>query len=196
MSGSTLFRCLACCLATIGLVSWSQAPRPADTILVNGNVIGVDDVQPRAQAAATAAGPILAVGTDAEVRAHETAATRVIDLGGRTVVPGLADNHFQSAGGGAGVDLAGACMLAEALSAIAAAVREAAPDAVVVTNSGAEAARGVADAGQLPVPRARVPHGGGTRRPSSTPGPRRRDEEDDGCVPAASSWGPNPQIKS
>ena len=47
-----MFRCLACCLATICLVSWSQAPRPADTILVNGNVIGVDDVQPRAQAVA------------------------------------------------------------------------------------------------------------------------------------------------
>ena len=104
-------------------------------ILVNGNVITVDDAQPRAQAVAIADGRILAVGTDAEVRAHETAATRVIDLGGRTVVPGLADNHFHSAGGGAGVDLSGARTLAEVLSAIAAAVREAAPGAVVVTNS-------------------------------------------------------------
>ena len=86
-------------------------------------------------AIAIADGRILAVGTDAEVRAHETAATRVIDLGGRTVVPGLADNHFHSAGGGAGVDLSGARTLAEVLSAIAAAVREAAPGAVVVTNS-------------------------------------------------------------
>ena len=135
MSMSTLFRCLTCCLAAVGLASWSQAPRPADMILVNGNVITVDDAQPRAQAVAIAAGRILAVGTDAEVRAHETAATRVIDLGGRTVVPGLADNHFHSAGGGAGVDLSGARTLAEVLSAIAAAVREAAPGAVVVTNS-------------------------------------------------------------
>ena len=132
---STLFRCLACCLAAVGLASWSQAPRPADTILVNGNVITVDDPQPRARAVAIAGGRILVVGTDAEVRAHETAATRVIDLGGRTVVPGLADNHFHSAGGGAGVDLSGARTLAEVLSAIAAAVREAAPGAVVVTNS-------------------------------------------------------------
>lgn len=75
------------------------------------------------------------MGTDAEVRAHETAATRVTDLGGRTVVPGLADNHLHSAGGGAGVDLSGARTLAEVLSAIAAAVREAAPGAVVLTNS-------------------------------------------------------------
>ena len=135
MSISTLFRCLTCCLAAVGLASWSQAPRPADTILVNGNVITVDDAQPRARAVAIADGRILAVGTDAEVRAHETAATRVIDLGGRTVVPGLADNHFHSAGGGAGVDLSGARTLAEVLSAIAAAVREAAPGAVVVTNS-------------------------------------------------------------
>ena len=135
MSMSTLFRCLTCCLVGVGLASSAQAPRPADTILVNGNVITVDDAQPRAQAVAIAAGRILAVGTDAEVRAHETAATRVIDLGGRTVVPGLADNHFHSAGGGAGVDLSGARTLAEVLSAIAAAVREAAPGAVVVTNS-------------------------------------------------------------
>ncbi len=71
----------------------------------------------------------------AEVRAHETAATRVIDLGGRRVVPGLADNHLHSAGCGAGVDLSGARTLAEVLSAIAAAVREAAPGAVVLTNS-------------------------------------------------------------
>ena len=135
MSISTLFRCLTCCLAAVGLASWSQAQRPAEMILVNGNVITVDDAQPRAQAVAIADGRILAVGTDAEVRAHETAATRVIDLGGRTVVPGLADNHFHSAGGGAGVDMSGARTLAEVLSAIAAAVREAAPGAVVVTNS-------------------------------------------------------------
>ena len=56
MSMSTLFRCLTCCLAAVGLASWSQAPRPADMILVNGNVITVDDAQPRAQAVAIAAG--------------------------------------------------------------------------------------------------------------------------------------------
>ena len=135
MSMSTLLRCLTCCLAAVGLASPFQAPPPADTILVNGNVITVDDAQPRARAVAIAGGRILAVGTDAEVRAHETAATRVIDLGGRTVVPGLAENHFHSVCGGAGVDLSGARTLAEVLSAIAAAVREAAPGAVVVTNS-------------------------------------------------------------
>ena len=59
----------------------------------------------------------------------------MIDLGGRTVVPGLAENHFHSACGGAGVDLSGARTLAEVLSAIATAVRAAAPGAVVVTNS-------------------------------------------------------------
>ena len=75
------------------------------------------------------------MGTDAEVPAHETAATRVIELRGRTVVPGLSDKHFHSAGGGAGVDLSGARTLAAVLSAIAAPVREAVPGAVVVTNS-------------------------------------------------------------
>ena len=62
MSRSTLSWCLTCCLAAVGFVSWSQATRPADTILVNGNVITVDDAQPRAQAVAIAGGRILILG--------------------------------------------------------------------------------------------------------------------------------------
>ena len=132
---STRFRSLGWYLAAAGIVACGPAGQPADTILVNGNVITVDDTRPRAQAVAIAAGRIVAVGADAEVRAHATAATREIDLEGRTVVPGLADNHFHSAGGGPGVDLSGARTLAAVLSAIAATVRLAAPDEIVVTNS-------------------------------------------------------------
>ena len=62
MSMSTLLRCLTCCLAAVGLASSSQAPPPADTIFVNGNVITVDDAPPRARAVAIAGGRILAVG--------------------------------------------------------------------------------------------------------------------------------------
>lgn len=67
--------------------------RPADLILTNGNVITVDSAFRIAQAIAIAGERILAVGADAEVRAHVASWTRVIDLGGRTVIPGLVDGH-------------------------------------------------------------------------------------------------------
>ena len=66
------------------------------------HVITGDDAQRRARVVAIGRGRILAAGTDGEVRAHEAAGTRVIDVGGRRVVPGPGDNHFHSAGAGLG----------------------------------------------------------------------------------------------
>jgi predicted amidohydrolase YtcJ len=59
----------------------------------------------------------------------------VIDLGGKTVVPGLADGHLHSAGGGPGIDLSHTRTLAEVLSAIGAAAKKAGPGEAVLTNS-------------------------------------------------------------
>ena len=63
------------------------------TILYNGNIITIDNGQPRAQAVAIADGRFLAVGTNDEVRALATGRTKKIDLGGKTVVPGFIDAH-------------------------------------------------------------------------------------------------------
>jgi len=65
----------------------------ADTILKNGNVITVDSACTIAQAVSIAADRIIEVGPDAAMAAHTGPATRVIDLRGRTVVPGLTDGH-------------------------------------------------------------------------------------------------------
>jgi predicted amidohydrolase YtcJ len=66
---------------------------PADLVLRNGKIVTVDAAFTIAQAIAIAGERIVAVGADAEVAAQIGPATRVIDLNGRTVVPGITDGH-------------------------------------------------------------------------------------------------------
>jgi predicted amidohydrolase YtcJ len=72
----------------------------ADVVFVNGKVWTVDPAKPEAQALAVWRGRILKVGTDAEVNALAGTSTKVIDLGGRRVVPGFYDSHAHFLGGG------------------------------------------------------------------------------------------------
>ena len=65
----------------------------ADTILVNGNVVTIDAKRSAAKALAIKDGTILFVGDDQAVRNMAGDSSRVIDLGGRTVTPGLNDAH-------------------------------------------------------------------------------------------------------
>ena len=65
-----------------------------DMLLVNGKIVTVDDRFTIAQALAISGDRILKVGTTAEIQALKGPQTRVIDLAGRTVIPGLIDNHF------------------------------------------------------------------------------------------------------
>jgi hypothetical protein len=71
------------------------APRvaPADTILRNGKIVTVDAAFTIAQSVAVAGDRIIAVGPDDAMAAHTGPATRIVDLKGRTVVPGLIDGH-------------------------------------------------------------------------------------------------------
>ena len=65
----------------------------ADLVLRNGKVITVDAAFTIAQAIAIAGERIVAVGPDAAMAAQTGPATRVIDLNGRTVIPGITDGH-------------------------------------------------------------------------------------------------------
>jgi predicted amidohydrolase YtcJ len=65
----------------------------ADTILVNGKIVTVDDRFTIAPALAIRQGRIVKVGTTAEIEALKGPSTQTIDLRGRTVIPGLIDNH-------------------------------------------------------------------------------------------------------
>jgi predicted amidohydrolase YtcJ len=64
-----------------------------ELILHNGVVHTLDDDRPAASAVAVKDGRILVVGQDAEVTPLAGAGTETIDLGGRTVIPGLFDSH-------------------------------------------------------------------------------------------------------
>ncbi len=65
----------------------------ADTILINGKIVTVDDRFTIAQALAIRDRRIVAVGTNAEIAKLKGPQTRTVELAGRTVIPGLIDNH-------------------------------------------------------------------------------------------------------
>jgi predicted amidohydrolase YtcJ len=87
-----LSRVFALALAILAAPAAAQAQAP-DTILLNGKVVTVDDRFTIAQALAIAGGRIVKVGSTAEIEALKGPSTRVIDVAGRTVIPGLIDNH-------------------------------------------------------------------------------------------------------
>ena len=68
----------------------------ADTVLLNGKVLTVDRASSTREALAIRDGRIVAVGTTADVRRLAGSTTRVIDLQGRTVIPGLIDSHMHA----------------------------------------------------------------------------------------------------
>ena len=84
---------------------------------------------------AVSEGRIVAVGSNSQIEAYVGPATRRIDLAGRTVIPGMADNHFHSAGGGPGVDLSRVRTMEELLAAIQERVETSKPGEIITTNS-------------------------------------------------------------
>jgi predicted amidohydrolase YtcJ len=66
---------------------------PADVVLRHGKIITVDPAFTVASAIAIAGERILAIGDDAAMAAHTGPVSRVIDLKGRTVIPGITDAH-------------------------------------------------------------------------------------------------------
>jgi len=74
-------------------VAW---PQSADTVLINGKVLTVDNQFSVREALAIRDGKIAAVGSNNEVRKLAGSNARVIDLQGRTVIPGLIDSHMHA----------------------------------------------------------------------------------------------------
>jgi predicted amidohydrolase YtcJ len=66
----------------------------ADLVVVHGKVYTANPAQPWAQAIAVHGGKILAVGNDADVEKLRSTGTKVIDAGGRLVLPGFVDCHI------------------------------------------------------------------------------------------------------
>lgn len=109
----------------------ARQSRNADVVFKNGNIYTVNPRQPRAEAIAVKGDRIVFVGSNAAARAYETKGTRVIDLQGNTVVPGLTDSHCHLAGVGAreiNLNLEGTQSLEEFLAKVKERVDQAKPD--------------------------------------------------------------------
>lgn len=66
----------------------------ADAIYTGGEIVTVDDAAPSAEAVAVGGGRIVGVGDrETVVRRHQGSGTRMVDLGGATLLPGLIDPH-------------------------------------------------------------------------------------------------------
>src|SRR6516165_9744698 len=79
-------------LAIVFICEAAQAQSP-DLVLMNGNIITLKSKGDRAQAVAIKGDKIVAVGTNDEIRKLASSSTRVIDLNGKTVMPGFNDVH-------------------------------------------------------------------------------------------------------
>ena len=133
--------CLSCVIVGAVFVAAARAAmaQEIDTVLVNGKILTVDAESSIRSAIAIREGRIAAVGTDADIRRLAGPRTRMIDLQGRTVIPGLIDSHMHATRAALSfsteVNWIGATSLADALSRLHDAGLKAKPGAwlVVVT---------------------------------------------------------------
>lgn len=80
-------------LCASSLLAQGVANAPADLIVTGGHIYTVDDTRPAAQAFAIRNGVFAFVGSESEAMTLKGPNTRVLDLHGATVLPGLADAH-------------------------------------------------------------------------------------------------------
>lgn len=84
-------------LLCLGLLTASPAfAQPAETILTNGKIISADDKENVYQAMAIRDGKIIALGKTSDMKTWQGAQTKVLDLKGKAVIPGLIDSHMHA----------------------------------------------------------------------------------------------------
>jgi len=88
-----LSRVLVTLSLAITTTAFAQAP---DTVLLNGKIVTADESGTVAQALAVRDRRIVALGKSAAIKRLSGKQTRVVDLGGRTVIPGLIDSHMHA----------------------------------------------------------------------------------------------------
>lgn len=129
----------------VALIACAQAiltldARAADWLMINGKIVTLDARSSIADAIAIGGDRIIATGDNSSMLAHRTAATRVVDLGGRTVIPGLTDSHIHAIRAGlrytTEVSWIGASTIAEALERIRLTARQARPGTWIVVGGG------------------------------------------------------------
>lgn len=118
------------CALLLASSSALHAQAPADLIVTGARIYTVDAAHPMAQALAVRGGRIVFVGSAAEAMVLRGPTTRVLDLPGRTVLPGLVDAHVHLTGLGQSlrtVDLMGVRSYEEVVARVAARAREMRP---------------------------------------------------------------------
>ena len=128
-----------CVVATVFAAAPAAAQAP-DTILVNGKILTVDQQFSTREALAIRDGRIIALDTSANIRKLAGRQTRVIDVQGRTVIPGLIDSHLHAIRAAqtfaTEVNWIGAASLTEALGRISEAARTMKPGAWLIVAGG------------------------------------------------------------
>jgi predicted amidohydrolase YtcJ len=103
---------------------------PADLLFINGNIYTVNGKQPHAEAVAVKADRIVFVGKNTAAQKYKGAKTRVVDLHGATMVPGMTDAHYHFIGVGQremNLNLEGITNLQDFLAKVKARVDQAKP---------------------------------------------------------------------
>jgi hypothetical protein len=131
-------RLLSALLVAAGVAPGAVA-QTADLVLRGGNVITVDAGWRFAQAVAIKDGRFLAVGDNTAIAAYIGPGTQIVELAGKTAVPGLIDSHLHqlfAALNGPAVQLLGARSIADVQKAIAERVARTEPGKWVTASSG------------------------------------------------------------
>jgi predicted amidohydrolase YtcJ len=137
-SPSRILHALVAWVLTVGAVPASAAP--ADLLLLNGKIITLDASSSVQKAIAIEAGHIAATGSTDDIRKLAGPATRIIDLGGRTVIPGLIDSHIHAVRAGfrfaTEVNWEGAADINEAMARLRSAAARQKPDTWLIVAGG------------------------------------------------------------
>ena len=129
---------VALVFVVLPLTAVAQSSSSPSILLLNGKVFTGDPAQPFVEAVAITGNRITAIGSTEVLRRSVRTGTRVIDLGGRTVIPGINDAHMHpgDALNAFRVDLGPEATWAEIGPAISAAVDETPADLLIVATVG------------------------------------------------------------
>jgi len=130
-----------CALAVLGLaLAGPGRAQTADIILLHGKILTLDERSSIREAMAVSEGRIAAFGSSMDIMKLAGRKTRVVDLRGRTVIPGLIDSHIHAIRAALSysveVNWIGASSLAEALGRVREAARRAKPGDWLIVAGG------------------------------------------------------------
>ncbi len=98
--GGLLVIILVLVVILISVLMRVRPPLPQSQLFVNANIITMDTAQPQAEAMLIERDRIVWVGSNAEAEAYRSSAERVLNLQGKTVIPGFIDAHGHFPGSG------------------------------------------------------------------------------------------------